>query len=127
MSPNQDCIRDCNRDFPKCESNCDLNQFLILGRTDFPTYEANGITDEIVEFKNFQYHHHEVDMERVRTVDVLYDRFAIIAAIVLQPSPIVILTDRLRPFRTQNKPVLLNFKISSGFSEDFITRIVFPL
>ena len=66
MSPNQDCIRDCNRDFPKCESDCDLNQFLILGRTDFPTYEANGITDEIVEFKNFQYHHHEVDMERVQ-------------------------------------------------------------
>ena len=66
MSPNQDCIRDCNRDFPKCESDCDLNQFLILGRTDFPTYEANGITDEIVELKNFQYHHHEVDMERVR-------------------------------------------------------------
>jgi len=96
MSLNQDCIRDCNRDFPKCESDCDLNQFLILGRTDFPTYEANGITDEIVEFKKFQYHHHEVDMERVRTVDVLYDRFAIIAAIVLQPSPIVILTDRLR-------------------------------
>ena len=127
MSPNQDCIRDCNRDFPKCESDCDLNQFLILGRTDFPTYEANGITDEIVEFKKFQYHHHEVDMERVRTVDVLYDRFAIIAAIVLQPSPIVILTDRLRPFRTQNKPVLLNFKISSGFLVDFITRIVFPL
>ena len=66
MSPNQDCIRDCNRDFPNCESDCDLNQFLILGRTDFPTYEANGVTDEIIEFKNFQYHHHEVDMERGR-------------------------------------------------------------
>ena len=70
MIPYQDCIRDCNRDFPKCESDCDLNQFLILGRTDFPTYEANGITDEIIEFKNFQYHHHEVDMVRVRNFSV---------------------------------------------------------
>ena len=102
MSPNQDCIRDCNRDFPKCESDCDLNQFLILGRTDFPTYEANGITDEIVEFKNFQYHHHEVDMERVRKT-CLNDRLAIIAAIVLQPSTIVILTDRLRSVLMNSK------------------------
>ena len=70
MIPYQDCIRDCNRDFPICESDCDLNQFLILGRTDFPTYEANGITDEISEFKNFQYHHHEVDMVRVRNFSV---------------------------------------------------------
>merc|ERR1712131_357071 len=58
----QDCIRDCNRDFPKCETDCDSNQFLILGRTDFPSYEANGVTDDIVELKHFNYHHHEVDM-----------------------------------------------------------------
>ena len=62
MSPYKNCIRDCNRDFPKCETDCDLNQFLILGRTDFPSYEANGISDDIVELKHFNYHHHEVDM-----------------------------------------------------------------
>ena len=64
LSPYKDCIRDCNRDFPKCETDCDLNQFLILGRTDFPSYEANGISDDIAELKHFNYHHHEVDMAK---------------------------------------------------------------
>ena len=38
------------------------HQFLILGRTDFPTYEANVFTDDIVLFNRFEYHNHEVDM-----------------------------------------------------------------
>ena len=130
MSLDQDCIRDCNRDFPICESDCDLNQFLILGRTDFPTYEANGVTDEIIEFKNFQYHHHEVDMERGRKYSfctiVQQQRSSIFFSDHRSTLSLRTVQDLLWSFWTQNKPVLLNFKISSGFLADFITKIVFP-
>ena len=40
------------------------NQFLILGRTRFGTYEANGFLDQIQVYGDvqFQYNNHEVDM-----------------------------------------------------------------
>jgi len=58
----QECIRDCNRKLALCDDDCSLNELLILGRTDFPTYITNVYMDSISEFSSFSYHGHEVDM-----------------------------------------------------------------
>ena len=58
------CQSDCTRELPECQSQCASHQFLVLARTKFGIFEANGLIDQIDEYAplKFKYHNHEVDM-----------------------------------------------------------------